>query len=199
MQTVAGLDPSLTSFGMCLYDLDTGNVRTAIASDKTPATALADRLGRYERITAEVLGFLPRGGSVDIPPYPRLVAIEGYSYNSKGRGVFDRLEFGGILREVLVNDYQYPLIEVPPALLKKFIIGKGGGKGIDKTAMALAAYKRYGVEFATSDEVDAYGLARLAACLVGAEQPATTFQREVIEKLRSMTKRPAGGATCERK
>lgn len=185
MKIVVGLDPSLTSFGMCLYDLDTGEVSMAVASDKTPATKLSDRLDRYKRLTEEVLRFLPKGGPANSRPYPRLVAIEGYSYNSKGRGVFDRLEFGGILREVLVNGYQYPVIEVAPALLKKFIIGKGGGKGTDKIGMALATFKRYRLEFDTSDEVDAYGLARIAACLVGAEEPATTFQREVIAKLRS--------------
>lgn len=185
MRTVAGLDPSLRSFGMCLYDLDTGEVSMAVAGDKTPATELLDRLGRYKRLTEEVLRFLPKGGPANSPPYPRLVAIEGYSYNSKGRGVGDLLEFGGILREVLVNGYQYPVTEVAPALLKKFIIGKGGGKGTDKTAMVLATYKRYGQEFDTSDEADAYGLARIAACLVGADEPATTFQREVIAKLKS--------------
>ena len=40
---------------------------------------------------------------------------------------------------------------------------------------------RYGVQFATSDEADAYALARMAMQLHGAEEPATAFQREAID------------------
>lgn len=184
MRTVAGLDPGLRSFGLCLYDLDTGDVRTASVGDKTPAKSLLGRLDRYDRIIAQVLAFLRTDGPEGRGEDPQLIAIEGYSFGSTGNAFAWTCECGGILRHMLVRQCRYEVVEIAPTTLKKFIIGKGGGKGTDKTGMALATFKRYGVEFGTSDETDAYGLARIAACLVGAEKPATTFQREVIAKLK---------------
>lgn len=181
MGIVIGLDPSLVSFGVCLYHPDTGDVRTVVVGDKTSTKELLGRLDRYDRICAQVLTFLRTEGRGEDP---QLIAIEGYSFGSTGNAFAWTCECGGILRHMLVRQCRYEVVEIAPTTLKKFIIGKGGGKGTDKTGMALATFKRYGVEFGTSDETDAYGLARIAACLVGAEKPATTFQREVIAKLK---------------
>ena len=46
---------------------------------------------------------------------------------------------------------------VAPQALKKFVTGKGNVK---KDQMKLAVFKRWGVEFPTTDETDAYALAQ---------------------------------------
>jgi hypothetical protein len=111
------------------------------------------------------------------------ICIEGYSYGSKGGKAFDRVEFGGILRHHLVCGMQRPIKEVPPATLKLFVCGKGGGPGTDKAGVKLAAYKRWHVEFDNDNETDAYVLARMAACIWGGEEPANDAQRRALEKL----------------
>jgi len=182
MKTVVGLDPSLTGFAWCIYGLDgRESAETGVAVDTGPAVFLPDRIVRYSGIIAQVLA------QIDKLEYPEQIAIEGYSMGSRGRALSGLCEFGGVLRQTLMTRYPCELVEVAPSLVKKFITGKGAGKGTDKTGMAMSTYKRYGLEFDTSDEVDAYGLARIAACLVGAEEPQTAFQREVIEKLKEVT------------
>ena len=175
-----GIDPSLTGTGLALHvPGDPDSLNTAVVGSG-PAGSLIGRVRRYEDLLLRVLDWLPVSiESVDG------VAIEGYSFGSKGRGIYDRVEFGGILRYELIREWEYPIVEVPPATLKLFICGKGGGPSTDKAGVRLATYKRYGKEFDNDNECDAYVLARIAACFFGAEEPATEFQRRAMAKLQS--------------
>jgi crossover junction endodeoxyribonuclease RuvC len=53
-----------------------------------------------------------------------LVVIEGYSFGSQGRAVFDIAEPGAGVRFLLYR-LGIPFADVPPATLKKFATGKG--------------------------------------------------------------------------
>jgi crossover junction endodeoxyribonuclease RuvC len=91
-------------------------------------------------------------------------------------------EFGGLLRwrlTKLCSDVR----EVPPSTLKQFATGKGNA---NKTLMVASLTKRYGVEFSSDDEYDAYGLARLGACLLGWEKPANDGQKKAVAKMKEM-------------
>lgn len=169
-----GLDLSLTATGAVAYGeraIKSGTFGRSVA-----CPTVQDRVYRYDRMIGDLSAWMNWEKAC-------LVAIEGYSYGSKGQAIYSIAELGGLVRHWLICDLGLPVIEIPPSSLKLFAIGKGGGKGVDKTAVALAVYKRYGVEFPNDNETDAYVLARMAACLVGMEEPQTDFQKRALEKL----------------
>ena len=139
---VVGLDLSITATGIC--DVD-GNTFTAggkaalgderlsvIASAVAEATQPQEVVGR---------GFVP----VD------LVVIEDLPTHAHGAGITGMVH--GAVRTCLLT--RVPYVLVTPATLKKYATGKGNA---DKTAMAMAAFKRFGREFPNDNEADAYWL-----------------------------------------
>jgi crossover junction endodeoxyribonuclease RuvC len=85
---------------------------------------------------------------------PALIVLEGYSYGSAQRA-HEIGELGGIIR-VELHLSAVPWAVVPPAVLKKFVTGKGNAP---KDVVRLEAYKRFGIEADTGDEVEARCLA----------------------------------------
>lgn len=81
-----------------------------------------------------------------------LVVIEGYSFGSKGRSVFDVAELGGCVR-FLLHRLGIPWVDVPPSTLKKYATGKGNSP---KDAMIAAAIRRFGFAGCDNNEADAY-------------------------------------------
>jgi len=92
--------------------------------------------------------------------HPRCVGIEGYSFGSRGRAIYDIGELGGVIR-LLCYDMHVPAIIVPPAVVKKFAVGKGNAP---KVMMVQAQNTTYHTRFrvAENNEVDAMYLARIA-------------------------------------
>jgi Holliday junction resolvasome RuvABC endonuclease subunit len=81
-----------------------------------------------------------------------LAVIEDLPTHAHGAGITGMVH--GAVRAAL-NDLGVPYVTVPPASLKKYATGKGNA---DKTAMAIAALKRFGLEFADDNCCDAYWL-----------------------------------------
>lgn len=81
-----------------------------------------------------------------------LVLIEGYLNRSMSAGITGMVH--GAVRSGLI-EAGIPYATIPPASLKKYATGRGGAS---KTDMALAAFKRGGVEFANDNECDAWWL-----------------------------------------
>jgi crossover junction endodeoxyribonuclease RuvC len=105
------------------------------------------------------------------------VAIEGFSYGSKGKGVSTQYGIGWIIRTKLINhDYK----DIPPSVLKKFATGKGNVK---KENMILPIYQKWGFESDSDNIRDAYVLARISMALDGIGT-LTKYQEEVIEKIK---------------
>lgn len=173
---VVGLDPSLTGFGVCEYA-----VGRAHATQRWAPKGMTDieRLAHfYERVHALLVWSKPRA-----------VAIEGYAFDAgKGKSRAHSLgELGGVVRLALrnysvVQHHPPKVLVVPPTVLKKFVTDNGNAP---KELMLLKTYKVWGAEFTNSDECDAYGLSRLAAAIVGAEQPRLAYQREVVAKIQA--------------
>ena len=82
------------------------------------------------------------------------LVIEDYSYGSRGRGIFNLGELGGMIR-LLAHDNNLKLVVVQPTVLKKFIIGKGNA---GKELMLLNVYKKYGFETDNNNIADAFAL-----------------------------------------
>lgn len=131
---VVGLDLSITATGLA-NDL-------AAETLAPPKTSHPDR--RLCWLRDEVQDRTPYG--------TRLVVIEGPVVRSSAAVIIGMVH--GAIRADLI-DRRVPYAVVPPATLKKYATGKGNA---DKTAMALALYKRAGIELADDNQVDAWWL-----------------------------------------
>jgi crossover junction endodeoxyribonuclease RuvC len=188
MDYVLGVDISMTATGVVVFD-NKGWHDSAVICTKPRGSTFEKRLDRAQDAAGGIMDFAHR--LLD------MIIVEGYSYGSGARKrssaeneknvqgsvgqAHSSAEFGGLVRaELFMNYGPLPFVEVPPATLKKFVTGKGNAP---KDLMRVEAYKRWGVEFKTNDEVDAYSLARMGACLLGWDKPATKAQREAVEKV----------------
>lgn len=91
-----------------------------------------------------------------------LVVIEGPVVRSSAAVIIGMVH--GAVRYELQR-LNVPYVIVPPATLKKFATGRGNA---DKTAMAMAAYKRAGIEFDDDNQCDAWWLRAAGLHALGA-------------------------------
>ncbi len=172
---VIGVDPSLSSTGIVVLTSDGRQTLhcCAVQPDR--------RLRPPERwflIASAMLQAADEYGA-------GLLTIEGYGYASASGVALG--ELGGVLR---YEAYRHGLrcLEVAPVLVKKWATGKGNAP---KEQIMLAVYKRYGMEFGTDDECDAFVLAQIGAAFVAVEMDSRQLdnyprhQQEVLQKLRS--------------
>lgn len=200
-----GIDPSLSAFtiasGGCPPSVGILDTRLEHVPAPPPATSLEGRIARYEALGEAAAERL-------ICLRPELVLIEGYSYNSRG-SVVQLGECGGLVRRAILDaagrgfgTSRFRVLEIAPAMLKRFATGKGNAK---KAAVGSALAARYGQTFQSDDEADAYALLRLALVVLGAA-PMTAAERDVSFDVRAALegrtrpkkpKKKAAGAAAE--
>lgn len=88
----------------------------------------------------------------------QVVVLEGYSFGSRGRAVFDIGELGGVVRLALYRR-GIRFVDVPPATLKRYATGKGNAS---KEEVLVAAVRRLGYAGADHNEADAMWLYAMA-------------------------------------
>jgi crossover junction endodeoxyribonuclease RuvC len=164
-----GLDPSLTSTGICLID-DSGPTRNYRL--ETVRTGDLRGPGRLLTIRRALEEFLVER--------PILVAVESYAFNAAGR-VFQLGELGGVLR-VSIYEAGVPFVEVAPVQLKKYATGRPGA---EKSDVMAAAAVLLGEPVDDDNQSDALFLAHIAGSLSSAAPALTRAQQEVILRLRS--------------
>lgn len=142
---VIGLDLSLTS--------------TGLATKSSTVAIRPKKLTGYPR-----LRFIrDRVRSTVLQTQPDLVVVEGPSYGSVGAGQHER---GGLWWMVTEAIEEYvPIAVAPPANIKKYATGVGGGPRAGKDAVLLAASRRFDWFVGGNDEADA-----LWACALGHDQ-----------------------------
>jgi len=162
---IIGIDPSLTSTGICVMT-ENGQVLQSLA--------LSSKHYGVKRLSdfREMLGNL-------FYPYRKnghelFIAIEGYSFASNTQGIALG-ELGGMMR-LYMYELGIKCVEVPPTVVKKFATGKGNS---DKIAMGVALQKQFGMEYPTSDQTDAHFLALIAMAYLGL-MPNLSKAREAI-------------------
>ena len=179
MSLIIGIDPSLTSTGIVV--LRGNKVELAVTTKNKPALGTIERVRLiYERIV-DIQENLSDGEKWQAPD---LIVIEGFSYGSKGRSVFDIAYLGWRIREELEwlkEQDNIPWLEVPPSQLKKFATGQGNA---NKEIILQQVYKRWGVEFSDNNQADAYVLAQIGRAYLGGMDDLTAFQQEVIANLK---------------
>ena len=136
---VIGLDLSIAATGVCWRVSP-----HAEPTCETWAGKAADGDRRLFDIADRVVGLLDDDAD--------LVVIEDLPTHAKSAGITGMVH-GAVRVELLSHGVPYAL--VAPATLKKFATGKGNA---DKTAMALALYKRAGIELGDDNQVDAWWL-----------------------------------------
>ncbi len=149
MQSVIGLDLSLVHTGVAVGVVDNSShhFTSFVVSCKEKGPY---RLDLIRKRIKHILGEDLSG-----------VAIEGYSFGSKGRGIYGIGELGGIIRLMLYNNRCNAII-VPPSVLKKFVCDKGNAP---KDKVVSCYNEQFDEHFLVKEnnEVDALGLARIAA------------------------------------
>jgi Holliday junction resolvasome RuvABC endonuclease subunit len=160
---VSGLDLSITAPGVA-YTGDDGTVRTALIKPREKGDL------RLNEIAGEIVRLVDDSD---------LVLVEGYLNHSMTAGITGMVH-GAVRAALIEQGLRYGTF--PPSSLKKYATGRGGAS---KTDMAVAAFKRGGVEFTNDNECDAWWLwvaARERAGDPVFDLPKT--QSEALEKIR---------------
>lgn len=177
---VVGLDPSLTGTGIATQD-KSGQTSYREVGTKPTGRDLQSRYDRYlVGVSRIISSIVEQGGHL----HPEMILIEGFAFAAKGNSLVSLAEYGALLRRALLDGWGRctQIIEVTPGTVKIFACGKGNAS---KTQVATALAQRYNVCFNTDDAADAFALAKLAAMVVGFEEPATAFQRKAVETVKA--------------
>lgn len=158
-----GLDLS-TKTGLVILD-ESGKVLT----EKEITSKIKQDPQRMIDLTEQVLSHLEKDD---------VIAIEGFSYGSKGKGIAFQFGYGYSVRIALyTNDFNYLI--VTPSQVKKFATGKGNAS---KDNMILPIYKKWGYEHESDNVRDAFVLAQIARATKTSVE-LTKYQKEVINSL----------------
>ncbi len=181
---IIGIDPSLTATG--IVALRDGKVELAETTKNKPDLGTIERVRLIRERIASIIENLINEEKTEWQA-PDLITIEGFSYGSKGRSVFDIAYLGWRIREDLEQlrvDDGIPWLEVPPTQVKQFATGKGNA---NKEIILQQVYKRWGYETHDNNIADAYVLAQIGrAYLQDSYKPddLNLFQLEVIANLK---------------
>jgi len=158
-----GLDLS-TKTGLVILD-ESGNVLT----EKEITSKVKQDPQRMIDLTEQVLSHLEKDD---------VIAIEGFSYGSRGKGIAFQFGYGYSVQIALyTNDFNYLI--VTPSQVKKFATGKGNAS---KDNMILPIYKKWGYEHESDNVRDAFVLAQIARATKTSVE-LTKYQKEVINSL----------------
>lgn len=153
---------------MTALGIDLSLVSTGMASLSWTRTVRPKKLTGYPRLRYIRSTIM----DVVLEQAPHLVVVEGPSYGSVGQGQHERGGLWWMVTEAIDNA-GIPLAIVPPACLKKYATGTGGGPNAGKDAVLLAASRRFEWFAGGNDEADALWLAAMGFAWLG--QPLVTM------------------------
>lgn len=148
---IVAIDPSLTSLG---YASGSGS------GVLTPPASTNRGTDRLRWLRARVLELVVGAD---------LVAIEGYSFASRGRAIISLGELGGVLRCAFA-DAGVRWVEIPPPSRALFATGKGNSS---KEHVLVEAVRQLGYTGHSNDEADALWLFRMAQAQYGVGAPVS--------------------------
>ena len=173
--SVLGIDFSLTGTGLCL-------IRDGEAECVTVGAKSREWWQFGERVR-EIVAHVDAMATDENGDTAALL-IESPSYGSTGRGHDMVLVGWHMLVDELVCRYGYePPVRVAPTQVKKFMLGKGAGKGVTKLAAAVAAGRRFpDVRIDDDNKADALIIAAIGAAVYGEpfNGELTKYQQEVV-------------------
>lgn len=177
-QIVVGIDPSMTTTGVCVYNPADGEMDTiAIKTQKGKGHELLDRMRRYREVAEKLYSFIKPFSPVHI------AAIETPSFNSKSSSASKLCELGGILRFSLIYPFHHDIRlvdEVAPASWQSFIVKASQP---DKKRIQDAVEEMTDLTFETDDECDAFCIAWYTAVAYGLEEPLNKQQEKYYRRV----------------
>lgn len=148
--------------------IDPGTVNIAfafLAGGQDPITSKVD-LPKFENIsdTVRVVEEIVERWIVGFGPI-NLIVKEGPAHGAK----FGVVNAGRVQYAIerIAFELDVPLMTLAPQTMRAYLGAAGRGK--TKSDTKLAIYKKFGYEFATEDETDAYGLARCGMSIASGE------------------------------
>lgn len=161
---ILGLDPSLSGTGYCLVEPHNNKLEIVISGELGTKPGDGDHIKRASIIAGKLQAAV-HANVIDS------VYIENYGFASNN--IVPSVIVGTILR-YFMRQWRVPYYEIAPPALKKFVTGKGN---VGKEVMLLSTFKRWGHEFKTNNECDAFGLAAFGLAVNGLiDMPATHMQ-----------------------
>lgn len=166
------IDPSLTSTGVSVQWFDGEQFEHRTDRFKPPT-----KMRGAERLLWMRMQFT---SWLDVYDGCDIMVIEGYSFGSTSK----LAEIGELVGQYKAEAHNrgMDILIVAPMQLKKFVTGKG--TKVEKAAMMLACYKRWGAEFEQNDMCDAFCLGQVGMAYLGETECDTQAQEQVIEKLK---------------
>lgn len=173
--SIIGIDPSLTATGISVWsekELKILSLHTVKSDPKT---------GHLYIRVKKILDVLESLNLENV----ELLAIEGISFGSFGRGYSNLCELQGIIRNTLWLKGKKILI-FPPTTVKKHMTGKGNTK---KNMIPLAAQNKYGnlllessLEIEDDNQADSLAIGHLA-WLYNQKEKGSKLSKEELERL----------------
>lgn len=153
-----GLDLSLTGTGIATITTGSDNTTATthtITSKPTPNATIHDTNQRIRKL---------RNTICHHTKHAHLIAIEGPAYNAGGSGAHN---LAGLWWAIVaaIDHLQIPYVIIPPAKVKKFACGVGGGPKAGKAAVAAGITRMWGDLVTPTDDnqFDALGMATMCA------------------------------------
>ncbi|RRJ62434.1 hypothetical protein EHV15_05315 [Paenibacillus oralis] len=168
MTRFVGIDPSGET-GIVILDKD-GNYLDGFEI----ASKALDKTEKIDDIITEIVINLE---------FDDVIAIEGFSYSSKGKGIDFQFGLGHAIRLQLFRTGM-KWIDVAPTQVKKFATGNHQAA---KDNMSVPIFKHWGFEHPSNNVRDAYVLAQVARA-VKLGTATTKYQQEVIQAILSPQK-----------
>jgi crossover junction endodeoxyribonuclease RuvC len=161
-----GLDPSLSSFGSYFLPLNHDEwYGFTTMTDTKHGTDTRRILDVAEEILQSI---------ANLPHAPAIAVFEDYGPINRTSGkVTQRAEICGILKHHLLRIAKLPLIMVPPPSLKQFATGKGNAS----KDMILDAAAKHSYYPESTDEADAFFLAKIGERIIKGQTVGVSFNR----------------------
>lgn len=171
-KTIVGLDLSLNKTGWMRLQNNQIHHGT-IEPDGMKGLDRMDWI--LERIWQEVVFFPEASKDVD------LVVLEGFSFGSRGRALFEIAGLGYLVRYRL-KKHGIPFVLVSPSQLKKFVSGVGTAP---KSVIIKEIFKRW--KFDTNDDniADACVLAHIGAAILGSWTTTNQDQKKILKAVQN--------------
>lgn len=163
MTRFVGIDPS-SKTGLTILDKD-GNYLDGMEITSEDL----DKTAKIDSIVSDIMDNLELDD---------VIAIEGFSFGSKGKGVDFQYGLGHAIRLELYRE-GLKWLEVSPSQVKKFATGNGN---MAKDNMVIPIYKHWGFEHPSNNVRDAFVLAQIARS-VRTGVFTTKYQQDVIQAI----------------
>jgi len=167
-KTILSLDPGIVNLGICLLQCDRGQfIATTSKIDLPKLTTIGARVSYIMAVV-----------DVWIVKYnPDIIVKEGPSFSTNGMADSGRVQFA---LEYAAYKFGIPLITIAPMTMRSFL--GVSAKGKDKSDTKLEIFKRYGLEFASTDEADSFGLAVTGQAIAKGEYIITKAAKKSRKK-----------------